>query len=297
MVDIYIREMLDLARTIEPGKLRKTLRKREEILSVRYAALKVHSGEEEIHDLRVAVRRVRAARSLLRSVDPGLPTESDELRELFRHLGRIRDLQIKRALLDQTAISGPFMDQLRREWIELEKKEQRLLQEVANSHETLPVSRSTDSDDETGKRNYAGLKVRKALGRRIRKIHRLLESGFDGPELPEDPAQLHLLRIAVKKMRYLLELFREAGVLRVRMKKIRDWQDLLGEIHDLDLIMERLETYEIPEEAVAGKMQDWAKERLLLQSAFRKMRMERIDRFHLRELRQQLEKIQKKAKG
>ena len=72
--------------------------------------------------------------------------------------------------------------------------------------------------------------LRTILSVRLDELH-----SFD----PSDPAGLHDLRIAAKRMRYLLEtaepVFGSAATSGV--KKMKELQDLLGDIHDCDELL------------------------------------------------------------
>src|SRR5687767_12750846 len=75
-----------------------------------------------------------------------------------------------------------------------------------------------------------GESLRTILSVRLDELH-----SFD----PSDPAALHDLRIAAKRVRYLLEaagpVFGESAVSGV--KKMKTLQGLLGEIHDCDELL------------------------------------------------------------
>ena len=83
--------------------------------------------------------------------------------------------------------------------------------------------------------------ARKILAVRIEEVY-----GFDG--LVADPAnvsELHDLRIACKRLRYLLEIFAIAFTtdLEPFMDEVKGLQDLLGDIHDCDVQIPMLEEH------------------------------------------------------
>ena len=83
--------------------------------------------------------------------------------------------------------------------------------------------------------------ARKILAVRIEEVY-----GFDG--LVADPAnvsELHDLRIACKRLRYLLEIFAIAFTtdLEPFIDEVKGLQDLLGDIHDCDVQIPMLEEH------------------------------------------------------
>jgi hypothetical protein len=77
---------------------------------------------------------------------------------------------------------------------------------------------------------------------------------------PDDPQPLHDLRIAAKRLRYSLETFAVAfppGEAEAHADRIRDLQDILGRIHDLDVLEDLLlgQIEQMDREARAGGVQ------------------------------------------
>lgn len=75
--------------------------------------------------------------------------------------------------------------------------------------------------------------ARRILAVRIDEVHAFDEAVRD----PARVAELHDLRIACKRLRYLLEIFAVAfpNDLGPFVEEVRDLQDLLGDIHDRDV--------------------------------------------------------------
>ncbi|MCC6832211.1 MAG: CHAD domain-containing protein [Thermoleophilia bacterium] len=98
-------------------------------------------------------------------------------------------------------------------------------------------------------RPVPGVKPGKPLRRNARRILRVRIGeayGYEG--LVDDPgnvAELHAMRIALKRLRYLLEIFAPAftGDLAPFLEEIRGLQDLLGDIHDCDVQVPALEAH------------------------------------------------------
>jgi CHAD domain-containing protein len=56
------------------------------------------------------------------------------------------------------------------------------------------------------------------------------------------PGRLHVVRIALKKLRYAVELSSEAGraIDPANLRALKRWQDLLGRLHDIQVLIDRV---------------------------------------------------------
>ncbi len=198
---------------------------------------------DAVHDLRVAIRRCRSVAAVMKEVDPNpaWPDMRKLGRKLFRQLGELRDTQV---LEEWTKKLGPESDAIR----------ERLLTALAAQEKELQVAalKAVDKFDQ---------KSWKKLERKLQRRSRLVTS--DGlaaaclalerleaaKELhvralrAEKPEAWHELRMGVKRFRYTVESLLPA--------RYEDWggnlkrvQDLLGEVHDLDVLSGRIK--EIP---------------------------------------------------
>ncbi len=229
---------------------------------------------EYLHQLRVALRRLRACFSLFKTVipQPAFAPLMDQLREQSQTLGKARDWDVfvhemLRALRsqrgDEAAVAAfeRRCDRLRgtqlraaqamvaspawqRMWLEFG----RLLAEGAWMREqpalALPVGGFA-----------AGVLQQRALTLKRR-----------GKQLRDlDPAARHRLRIAAKKLRYAVEFFAALyPKRRVRpyIQSLAAMQDVLGGLNDaatmLRLLEEALAGARAPDARVAGMIQGWS---------------------------------------
>jgi len=192
---------------------------------------------DAVHDLRVAIRRCRSVASVMEEVDPdpAWPAMRKVARKLFRGLGALRDAQV----LD--------------EWV---KK---------LAPESDPVRTQLQTSFEAGEPNLRDNALRvaakfdqktwKRLGRTLVRRSRLvpmeslaaecltLERFESAKELhtkalrTEKPKPWHALRIGLKRFRYTVEslLPERYAAWSDNLKRV---QDLLGEVHDLDVLSE-----------------------------------------------------------
>jgi CHAD domain-containing protein len=226
----------------------------ELLLRQRVAALRrmlpgARSGDASaIHQARVATRRLREAMPLVEAGKPGRRIER-EARELTGVLGNVRELDVallmlaelekskgvpsaalaclrrvvgdeRRALHKETAkrIDECDMDRLQR------KALRRLEKRSARRHGTL------NRQDQ----------VAAARRRAARRAERL-EATIDAAGAMYLPERLHQVRIAVKKLRYALEIVRDLSGSRAeaRIRVLKQSQDLLGRMHDLEVLIAR----------------------------------------------------------
>jgi CHAD domain-containing protein len=190
---------------------------------------------DAVHDLRVAIRRCRSVAAAMEEVDPdpAWPAMRKAARKLFRSLGALRDAQIMN------------------EWV---KK---------LAPETDPVRAHLQAAFESSELQLRGTALRAAhkfdqkawrqLARVLRQRSRLVPGGSLAAEClalerfenakelhakalrTQKPKPWHALRIGLKRFRYTVEslLPEQHAAWSDNLKRV---QDMLGEIHDLDVL-------------------------------------------------------------
>lgn len=208
---------------------------------------------EFLHDLRVAVRRSRSALAQLDGVLPPEEVEplATELRWLGAATGPCRDLDVFSLELegDELRLEGPPPDPL----VPLREA---MARDRAAAHRELVSALRSDRCGRLLARwaTVAGgqgpgplgpLAIRPlADGQIMRAFRRVLKRGGRLGPSPATP-DLHRLRIAAKRFRYLLELFRSLypeGPVGDVLRDLRQLQDLLGGVQDTVVQLHRLET-------------------------------------------------------
>jgi CHAD domain-containing protein len=198
-----------------------------------------------VHELRVATRRLLAQLELLK---PFIPAQT--FRKVRRRLKRqlnasalLRDAQVQ--LLKVGGMLPEHLD-LAPVHGHLEKKEQCLKRlakrKFKGSGKLLRRLKAIEGGAASGLCARNGiLRYRATVRLAIRRACLRLEEFRRRP--PRDSAGIHRLRVVLKKFRYLVEsLPMELSVLRPEeIRLIRTHLDLMGEIHDLDLLIGRLQ--------------------------------------------------------
>ena len=207
---------------------------------------------DTVHDLRVVIRRCRSLAAVMQEVDPdpAWPEMRKVARKLFRGLGAVRDAQVMEEWIKRLA---PQNDPLRAQ--------------LLASLETDEKQRSDDALRVAAKFNE---KEWTQLERRLRQRARLvpvgglaaeclaLERFEEAKELhnralrTEKPKPWHALRIGLKRFRYTLEglLPEHSAAWTENLKRL---QDLLGDVHDLDVLSKVLRENETAEASEFAK--------------------------------------------
>ena len=221
---------------------------RQHLVSLLRAMPAAQAGDEtSVHQARVASRRLREALPVLgASADAEALDRADKrVRRITRALGPVRELDVTLSLLDELeakdrapkraiarlrAAVTEERQKRRREMLDeikparLEKLRKRLVQVAAPERRTYA---SADAIAEAaGQAEYRARKLRAAIDR------------AGGIYLAD---RLHRVRIEAKKLRYALEIQRELTHSRstARLNRLKHQQDLLGRVHDLEVLIDR----------------------------------------------------------
>jgi CHAD domain-containing protein len=219
------------------------------LLERRLAAFRKHlpaaleGSEKAVHQARVATRRLREA---LPVVGADLPRRRvrkalRRVRRITRALGPVREMDVALGVLDEMAEADPDCRAgallARREVAaERERRRGRMLRKMAGAVPRKAVAAVEDV--------LARLAVAEDAAWRGKLARRMIARGEALRRAIEDAGvlygvpRLHAVRIAVKKLRYVLEL---AGEVRLAstgraVARLKQAQDLLGRLHDLDVV-------------------------------------------------------------
>lgn len=197
---------------------------------------------EYIHQMRVAMRRLRAALRLFAPVLPEPLVESlrTPLVALGSQLGRTRDLDVLldeitdpvlRALPDEPRLPALAGDITNRRYL-ARAEAIALLAAPDYGRNLLLALESLQAEPTSTAVSIPLLSFAHERLRRLRKTLRYLAA----TAATDDPASLHALRIAVKRLRYALEFFAPLAPDRAMegiLKQLASIQDTLGQLNDL----------------------------------------------------------------
>jgi inorganic triphosphatase YgiF len=232
-----------------------------------WAALRETEAPESVHQLRVALRRMRSALGIFRRVIalPELEDIRAEARRIASALGPARECDAFR----QNALSGPFSDQLEHirgaplllEAVAKRRQEsyaaaRRVIDDPAASLFVLRVQgfvltrawRTALAPQDLGLLTTPGKFYAASVLDRL--LKRVLKRGKHMPEMPDE--ERHEVRIALKNFRYASEffgsLFANGKGLRNDLALVADLQEDLGAHNDAATAKSFIESLELPPE-------------------------------------------------
>ena len=216
---------------------------------VRYEKGARRGDSEAIHQMRVQTRRLRAALALFAGVlRPGKRAGRARLRWLARALGRVRDIDVIAALLEERHL--PHLEGVEAARLEdlvaaLKERRWRAQRKLKTLLARPRYARLKQALLERARRprfrkhSDADALAARFLADRIHRLARRVSGHRAMTERSPDAADLHSLRITIKRLRYVLDFHAETCGLAFdeERKLTRDLQDCLGEIHDHDLLL------------------------------------------------------------
>jgi CHAD domain-containing protein len=207
-----------------------------------------------IHRIRVASRRLRELLPVLQLDRDTAGKVGRRLRKLTRRLGRFRELDVLLLLIDELLRSGRFSKSA---LSEVRSAVQRTRTELHNqssekdlASETHRLALKLGSIVERLEKPHPGPANRASrwvLEARVARRAALLKSAVDAAGAVYLPERLHEVRIAQKKLRYGVELLTEmpAGRSNADVRVLKRAQDVLGRLHDLQLLMDQVRRLQV----------------------------------------------------
>lgn len=204
------------------------------------------TDSEFLHDFRVAVRRTR---SLLGQVRPlfgadALEPYRRELAWLGKTTGPTRDLDVHlidlQRLRDEAGADTVSLNALERLLVRRRRAARRAMVKDLRSKRLrrLLADWRAFLEGASPAPSAATVSARSFASRRIRRLHRRVLARGAAMDRNSSDAELHELRKACKKLRYLIELFAgvyEPEAVTVCVKSLKRFQDNLGEFQDMSV--------------------------------------------------------------
>ena len=205
----------------------------------------IRDGESDaIHAARVATRRLRAAVPLAWADSPKTAwrESAEAIRDFGRDLGRVREVDV---VLEQlpgvearipTAASAlalvrqELARQQMRQHRRLVKDVEKLPLDQLHPKSLVPASGFTVLPDRRWR----------AAERAIADHADRLREAIDHASGVYFPNRAHRVRVETKKLRYLLELMGHAAAAKSAVKRLKRTQDVLGDLHDQQMLLETL---------------------------------------------------------
>jgi len=251
----------------QPRKLVEIIISQMAALHTYHRAVLETEAVEAIHKMRVTTRRLQASLDLLER-EMKVRKLKRRLRKWRRRLSTVRNYDVFLELIEKEA---PSRGRARREQLELVKgilKERRLHRaarirqflegididavairlglgkpstreatDTAGVNDDAPAVEATAETMELDERSVAGYAAER-LDQRLGEFQALAAQSHP----TNNPAELHQLRIAAKRVRYLLEIVTEMGYgdASRALAWLRTLQDRIGDWHDLEALEEEI---------------------------------------------------------
>ena len=201
-----------------------------------------------LHQARVATRRLREALPIVTSGERQRKLDR-KVRRLTRALGPVRELDVALLILDEldaiAEVPRPAVIRLRQAVLEerrslhgeMVRRISRCDLQKLKRRAIAAARRKEKGAQSTGKPAEQIAAARERAASRAIRLRAAIESAA-GLYLPD---RLHEVRIAVKKLRYALEVAGEMSRSRAeaRLRTLKKAQDLLGRMHDLEVLIAR----------------------------------------------------------
>ena len=201
---------------------------------------------DALHQARVASRRIREALPIVSAGSRGRRV-GRQMRKITRALGPVRDLDVALMILDEieksNAVSRPALTRLRqaisreRQLLHADMQHRLERYDLDKLHKRALGAARRNSGDRVGRDPK---RLARAMRRAAARAERL-RTAIENASSIYLPDRLHDVRIAVKKLRYAMELARELSGSRAtaKLRVLKNTQDLLGRVRDLEILIAR----------------------------------------------------------
>jgi CHAD domain-containing protein len=194
----------------------------------------------------VSARKLLTSLELMTDLDPdsGLEPEREALAGQFKAMGALRDTQVQLEEVEAMALPKARRKALRRA---LRKRERRLgtaVLDTAGASQGEEIRRVCNALASARSDPGPNRRLRSSINRELKEA--LLRAKRLRPRSPSGLGRLHRARIALKRLRYLTELVRPVApdADKALSKRLACCQTLMGDIHDAEVLMARLEKWE-----------------------------------------------------
>ena len=199
-----------------------------------------------LHRTRVASRRLREILPVLQ-VDPDVARRlGRRLRKVTQRLGVVRELDVLCLLIAELQESGRYDGQAVRRLAtaigeERARARERLLAKLPTG-ELHRIAGKLDKIASDLKTRHSSRGWRWAVEARVIRRASLLKDALVDAGALYLPERLHVVRIALKKLRYAREVLAEASGVKMlgELRTLKRSQDVLGRLHDVQVLLDRV---------------------------------------------------------
>ena len=205
-----------------------------------------------LHQARVTTRRIRELIPMLQLEGSAPRKLGRRLRKVTGRLGTVRELDVLLLLIDELHVSGRRgSGSLGRVGVQVSKRRDEArkklfahlpVEAMARVAHKLDRIASGLTESERASSRTAARGWRWAIDARVTKRASRLSEAIANAGAMYLPERLHAVRIAVKKLRYAVELSTEAAGERdgSDMRLLKRLQELLGRMHDVQMLIDQV---------------------------------------------------------
>ncbi|MFZ5820954.1 MAG: CHAD domain-containing protein [Chloroflexota bacterium] len=200
-------------------------------------------SEEAVHDVRVSTRRLLALVELLRALSPHPHLE--ELRRAFKdQLDSYDDLRDTQVMLLRISATLAGLPELAPYEEFLKKREEKLLRRAAQQVNAFGVTDKAPYIESTRQSLLAltdGDELRQSLLPCVDEAYAVVLHRYNKVDSSR-PSSIHRLRVAFKKLRYMLEIVQPLlpEIPARNFKDMHAYQTAMGDIQDLEVLLAAL---------------------------------------------------------
>lgn len=205
------------------------------------AACKRRMSRHAVHQLRVAIRQLLACLELLEAVECGRPAVRGLLLRQLKNLGDLRDTQVQLRLVRSEPRHVPSLQKLVGH---LRKRRNRRVEAVRRALGEGKALRRLERwhVGPLGEGPRLVPRLRRLLDRKLREAFDPL-STFSSLAV-SDVTVRHRMRVVSREYRYVVEALRpgwRGGETEKLLASLRAYLDLIGQIHDRELLLRRID--------------------------------------------------------
>ncbi len=202
-------------------------------------------NEENIHDIRITIRRLQATYKILPKKirkQPNFQNYIDKSSVLFKINTEIRDFDIITIKLDQQYFANPSSSKLISSLMIKRKSKIRDAHFVAARLRSFSMPKITE-------KQLSEPKLKNRFHKTVNKLNSRIKQNI--PIVINDDKkidELHKMRKDFKKLRYTIELSLSNKKIPSHIENLKKIQDRLGEIHDSDIMLDYLKNQKLTNE-------------------------------------------------
>jgi len=216
-----------------------------------WKSARAKSSEKGVHDLRVSTRRLIAILELAKAIsgDAEIAKLQRRFKKVLKRMGPLRDIQVLLVNLSRIR-QGGLVNDFRKTLEQRERREIDGIRDALTRGRKRKLSRAVKD----ARVEFSGLQAKLGSEKIRRSVDRVLtsrrnellraERRFHRSQ-PVSEDLLHEMRIALKKFRYVIEASQPLldDSARQRAKEMQDFQQLIGESRDIELLRTGLEKW------------------------------------------------------